>query len=120
MGDSTTDTEALLLAIGKLQGSMDGMHIQLAESNNSMNRRIDDLAAAIRQQSESLNRRIDDHQDDVNERFKSLEKQISHNRGEVEGLYKMRKQTIIASSASSGTVSAIVVGGIEIIKALSS
>lgn len=117
MADSS-DTEALLLAIGKLQGSMDGMRIQIAESNSSMNRRIDDLSVSIRQQAESMNRRIDDHQDDVNTRFESQEKRITHIQNELELVHKSQKTTSRGTVVGSGAVTTVIVAGAEIIKAI--
>ena len=115
---NTAGSERFQHLHAEITGELQGIRDTIAQSNESTNRRIDDLAESVKQQTASVNQRLNDHQQDTDKRFAHVERRIDGVEKSVENTNQMVAANNKKVLVSSGGSSALVIGLIEVIKAL--
>lgn len=91
--------------LGQISGELRGISRLIKDSNESTNRRIDDLARKVDVQTAAINTRIEDHKKEIDERFDSHDQRLS----------VLESQRTRTRTESAG-ISAVVPIAIEFIK----
>lgn len=101
--------DQILLAIGELKGSINGLAEVISNNNAAMNRRIDDLTRTVTDSNAAINKRIDDMNSQLSQRLAAQDRDIS-------ALRDTQNTLMMRASASGGFSGALTVALVEVVK----